>query len=81
MTKTKNSELQTKAKNREPQTKAKRKYNNANYDIITIFVKKGYKEIVKDHAASKNMSMNEYVKRTIYAKLRDEGEPGIDELD
>ena len=59
-----------KSKNKE--TLSKRAYNEKNYDIITIFVNKGDKDIVKRRAAKRNMSMNEYVKKAIYTMMEQE---------
>ena len=62
-----------KAKNRGPQTQAKRKYNEKSYDIVTIFVKKGNKEKIKDYAASKKISLNECIKSLLYDKMNEDG--------
>lgn len=36
-------------------------YQKETYDRITILVKKGQKEQIKQRAASKNMSLSEYI--------------------
>ena len=46
----------------EASKRATMKYVKEHYDIIKIKKKKGKKEEIKDLAASKNMSMNEYFK-------------------
>lgn len=55
-------------------TQTKRKYNERTYDTITIFVDKGDKDKIKAHAASRNMSMNEYIKNAVYDVMRTEDE-------
>lgn len=46
----------------EASKRATMKYIKENYDILRIKIQKGKKEEVKEMAASKNMSMNEYFK-------------------
>ncbi|MCL1995047.1 MAG: hypothetical protein FWG63_02485 [Defluviitaleaceae bacterium] len=47
------------------QLKAKAKYEKANYDQFRIIVKKGKKETLKAHAATKGESLNGFVNRAI----------------
>lgn len=65
---------QGESKSRKAQTKAKRKYNASSYDTITIFVTKGDKEIIKERAISRGSSMNEYIKKAIYDRMKFEDE-------
>lgn len=56
------------------QRRAVAKYNAENYDRIELRVNKGKKQIIKDNAASQNMSLNEYVNAAIDEKIeRDNG--------
>lgn len=47
------------------QTKAKNKYNAKTYDSLRIVVKKGQKEIIKNHALKNGESINSFVNRSI----------------
>ena len=49
------------------------KYRNNTYDQVVFYVKKGEREKLKEYAASKNMSTNEFVNNAItsYKKLLD----------
>lgn len=47
----------------------KNRYNSKTYDRIEIVVKKGDKDIIKQKAASKGMSVNEYISGLIYTDL------------
>lgn len=56
-------------------TKAKRKYNDSNYDRINLFVSKGKKDIIKNHATEHGESVNGFVNRAIDETIkRDTGE-------
>lgn len=56
-------------------TKAKRKYNNSNYDRINLFIPKGKKDIIKNHATEHGESVNGFVNRAIDETIkRDTGE-------
>lgn len=46
-------------------TKSKNKYNSKAYDRIALSVKKGQKEVIKQHAASKGLSLNGYINQLI----------------
>lgn len=46
-------------------TASKHKYNKKAYDRIALTVKKGEKEIIKDYADSKGMSLNGYINNLI----------------
>ncbi|MCL1994603.1 MAG: hypothetical protein FWG63_00180 [Defluviitaleaceae bacterium] len=46
-------------------TRAKNKYRDKTYDQINIVVKKGKKETLKAHAATKGESLNGFVNRAI----------------
>lgn len=47
----------------------KNRYNSKTYDRIEIVVKKGDKDIIKQKAASKGMSVSEYITGLIYTDL------------
>lgn len=47
----------------------KNRYNSKTYDRIEIVVKKGDKDIIKQKAASKGMSVSEYITGLIYSDL------------
>lgn len=47
----------------------KNRYNSKTYDRIEIVVKKGNKDIIKQKAASKGMSVSEYITGLIYSDL------------
>lgn len=47
-------------------TKAKNKYNTKNYDRITITIKKGHKELIKNQAKILDMSTNGYILNLIF---------------
>ena len=51
------------------QRRAVAKYNAENYDRIELRVNKGKKQTIKDHAASQNMSLNEYVNAALDEKI------------
>lgn len=48
-----------------PQTKASNKYNAKAYDRIALQVKKGQREVIRQHAASKGLSLNGYINQLI----------------
>lgn len=48
---------------------SKRKYNKKAYDTLAVNVKKGEKEKLKEHAASKGESLNGFVNRAIKQAL------------
>lgn len=50
-------------------TRASNKYNQKNYDRLTIFVPKGEKEAIKNYAANIGESLNHYVVRLIKADM------------
>ncbi len=54
----------------EAQKRASRKYNENNYDRLYITIAKGKKEIIKEKAAEKGMSLNEFVVKIIEEKLQ-----------
>lgn len=41
--------------------KTNAKYSAKAYDVITIYVKKGQKEVIKDFSQQHNMSVNEFI--------------------
>ena len=46
-------------------TKAKNKYNAANYDRLSPFVKKGKKQRYRDAAAAAGYSLNEFMEKAM----------------
>lgn len=49
------------------QTKATEKYNSKNYDRASIRFYKGELDILKNHAESKGMSLNSYIRSLLVA--------------
>ncbi len=47
------------------QTRAKNKYNAKAYDRVALQVKKGRKDIIKQHAEQHGESLNGFIKRAI----------------
>ena len=52
--------------------KANRKWNENNLDRIYITVKKGQKEILKEIADKKNMSLNAYINDAIQNQINND---------
>ncbi len=52
----------------------KNRYNAKTYDRIEIVVKKGKKDIIKEHATAQGESVNEYIGRAIDERMEREGE-------
>lgn len=50
--------------------RANKKYNNKAYDQLMLRVKKGDKEIIVEHAAKHDESLNAFLKRAIYNQLQ-----------
>ena len=46
-------------------TAVKNRWNKKNYDSFYVRVKKGEKQIITDHAASKGLSLNGYINQLI----------------
>lgn len=53
----------------------KNRYNAKAYDRITLIVKKGDKDIIKQRAAALGVSVNEYITKMIYSDLNREDCP------
>jgi len=56
----------------EARKRANAKYNAKAYDRIEIKVKKGKKDVIKDFAASKGKSINEFVNEAVDEKMERE---------
>ena len=57
------------------QTRAKNKYNAKAYDRVALQVKKGRKDIIKQHAEQHGESLNGFIKRAIDETMeRDDNE-------
>lgn len=53
----------------------KDRYNVKTYDRINLIVKKGQKEVIQSHAASRGESTNAFINRAIVEQMkRDRGE-------
>lgn len=52
-------------------TRAKQKYRDKAYDRIEIFVPKGQKEILKETAAKKGLSLSAWINRIIKEELQE----------
>ena len=51
-------------------TQSKNKYNTKTYDQLRIIVKKGQKDVIKQYAESKGMSLNGYINSLIEADMK-----------
>lgn len=51
-------------------TQSKNKYNSKTYDQLRIVVKKGQKDVIKQYAESKGMSLNGYINSLIEADMK-----------
>lgn len=60
-------------------TKASRNYNSKMYERMEITVKLGQKDVIREFAESKGLSMNAYIKSLIYADMGIT-EPSMDEV-
>lgn len=56
----------------EAQKRAVAKYNSANYDKLTVRIKKGQRDILKAHADEQGESLNGWIVSAIKAKLKQE---------
>ena len=56
----------------EAQKRAVAKYNNANYDKLTVRIKMGQRDILKAHAEEKGESLNGWIVSAIRDKLKQE---------
>lgn len=57
---------------------ANQRWNKKAYDQILIHIKKGSKDIIKDHAQSVGESMNQFIVRAIMAQIeRDTAESSL----
>lgn len=54
----------------ESRKRANEKYNAKAYDQVKIIVKKGEREQIKEHAASKGLSLNGYINALIDADMQ-----------
>lgn len=57
-------------------TKAKRKYNDTNYERISLDVKKGTKDIYKTAANAAGLSLNGYIQEAVEEKMAREKREG-----
>lgn len=55
-------------------TKAQNKYINKKYDRINLVVPKGNKDIIKEHASTKNESINSFINRAINVTMKHDKE-------
>lgn len=60
-------------KDKQRQIDAANAYNKENYDRITITVPKGNREEIQAAAKAAEESTNEYIKRAIAERMREEG--------
>lgn len=56
----------------EAANKAKRKYNDANYERISLDVKLGLKSVYKEAAEAAGMSLNSYIQEAVKEKMERE---------
>lgn len=68
---------ETKKRKTHTSAAVKNRYAAKTYDRITLIVKKGQKEIIKQRADDKGMSLNEYVTSLIKADIPSLSEPLI----
>ena len=64
----------------EAQKRATMKYNAGAYDRIELRVKKGEKEHIKDHAAKRGESLNEFINRAIDETMQRDPAPADESL-
>lgn len=50
-------------------TAVKNRWNKKNYDSFYVRVKKGQKQVIADHAASKGLSLNGYINQLIKSDM------------
>lgn len=55
-----------------PQTTASNKYNAKAYERIALQVKKGRRDIIREYAESKGMSLNGYINKLIEDDMKQE---------
>ncbi len=55
------------------ETKAKNKYNAKAYDRIALQVKKGQREVIREYAESRGMSLNGYINTLIREDMKAHG--------
>jgi len=60
------------------QQKAVHKYVKNNYDRIELTVKKGKKDIIKEHALKNNESLNGFINRAISEAMERDGADNIE---
>jgi hypothetical protein len=58
-------------------TKAKNKYNAKAYDNLRIIVKKGEKDVISQHAKTRNESINGFVNRAIEETIQRDQEGNL----
>lgn len=51
-------------------TASKNKYNEKTYDRVNLILKKGQKDVIKQRAESKGMSLNGYINALIEADMK-----------
>lgn len=52
-------------------TASKQKYNEKAYDRIALNVKKGQREVIREHAESKGLSLNAYINKLIEKDIKE----------
>jgi hypothetical protein len=57
----------------EAQKKAVRKYRAAHYDRLEVQIKSGGRDLLKDHCAARDKSVNSFILRAIRYALADDG--------
>lgn len=58
------------------QKEATARYNRKAYDWINIFVKKGQRQVLKDHAAAQGKSLNRFILDAVEAQIQRDQETG-----
>lgn len=70
--------MEEKAKKRTYNEKVRnsnRKWDSQNLDRISVAFKKGEKEVIQEHAAKNNESMNAFIHRAVFSQIeRDNGD-------
>lgn len=56
------------------QLKATQKYHKKAYERITLRVKKGQKQVIKQHADKHNKSLNKFIVDAIYNEIKKDKE-------
>ena len=63
-----------------PSTRAKAKWNRNHYDQLKVVIPKGSREVIKEMAISRNMSVSEYIRYLISQDAERTGKEEVKEI-